>query len=459
MKKRIALGLSMVALSTFSNAQNSFNAIKTSQRGGVIAATLNPAELAGMPQRFDFNLVGIDMSLSNSLVPLTSSKIGDFSDPKKLFFDNVSKDPFNANINLELMGPSIAYAINKNTSFGIITRGRAAISFNDIDLNLAKSILETDLSKTTLPYNLSSARNQSFNIMNWFEIGVTGATRIINTPQHSVKIGMTAKGIMPGANATAYANNMNITLDSNSAGKAVLKNSTANVGIGFSGPSDVLNSMTGNLFGAPKGFGFDAGINYEYKNAKTGKYIIRAGASLTDIGTVEFTSDPNNNNEYALNTNGGELVLNDIKGDNFDKIIASLEATGKVTKVNSVTTYNVQLPMAANLYADVNLWKPFYVTMHMQRQANSSDNPRALKAANFITITPRIVSRFIEIYAPFTFSEVAGNLIGAGMKIGPLYMGSSSIISALGSDNSKQFDFHFGLRMGFGNTANAGSSK
>lgn len=454
MKKKLLIGLSLTAISLATQAQNSFNAIKTSQRGGVIAATLNPAELAGMPQRFDFNLVGFDLSVSNNLVPLTSSKMGDFSDPKKLFFDKVSTEPFNARINLDVLGPSLAYAINKKTTFGISTRARAFISFNDMDLNLAKSILETDVTKLSLPYNLASSRNQSFNIMNWFEIGVSGATRIINTPQHTVKIGMTAKGIMPGANGGFYANNMNITIDTMN-NSAVLKNSTANVGIGYSGASDVLNSVAGNLFGAPKGFAFDAGISYEFKNAKTGKYIVRAGASLVDVGTVEFTSDPNKNNQYALNTNGGNLQLNKISGKNFDEIIASLEATGMVTKVNSETTYTVQLPMAANLYADVNVWKPFYVTLHMQRQANSSDNPRALKAANYFTVTPRIVSRFIEIYAPFTFSEVAGNLIGAGMKVGPLYLGSSSLISAMTSDESKQVDVHFGIRMGFGNTLKA----
>jgi hypothetical protein len=134
----------------------------------------------------------------------------------------------------------------------------------------------------------------------------------------------------------------------------------------------------------------------------------------------------------------------------LDKVQSELKANGVIQEVNKTETeIEVKLPMAINVYADVNVWKPFFVTLQMQQRASSNDNPRNLMANNYFAITPRIVSRFIEIYTPFTFTENAGNMIGAGMKVGPLYFGSSSIISAIASE-SKQVDFHFGIRMGFG---------
>jgi hypothetical protein len=53
-------------------AQNSFNAIKTSSRGGILTTLVNPADLAGMPQKFDFNLIGFDLNVSNNTLNFTS---------------------------------------------------------------------------------------------------------------------------------------------------------------------------------------------------------------------------------------------------------------------------------------------------------------------------------------------------------------------------------------------------
>jgi hypothetical protein len=282
--------------------------------------------------------------------------------------------------------------------------------------------------------------------LNWFEIGASGATSLLNNDRHSLKIGGTVKAIFSGFYANTYLNQANMTVNVDSANKKAYLTGTGTLGMTYTNTN--ISDIAGNVMGSPSGFGVDAGISYQYKNVKTGKYIVRAGVALNDIGFTKFTVDQKNNKEYTVTANNVD-VSKYISSD-LDKVQSELKANGVIQEVNKTETeIEVKLPMAINVYADVNVWKPFFVTLQMQQRASSNDNPRNLMANNYFAITPRIVSRFIEIYTPFTFTENAGNMIGAGMKVGPLYFGSSSIISAVASE-SQQVDFHFGIRMGFG---------
>ena len=45
--------LLFVIISFHLSAQNAYNGIRTSKRAGILGATINPAELANMPQKVD----------------------------------------------------------------------------------------------------------------------------------------------------------------------------------------------------------------------------------------------------------------------------------------------------------------------------------------------------------------------------------------------------------------------
>jgi hypothetical protein len=444
--KKIFLIFGIGTMSLASFAQGSFNAIKTSQRAGILSTLINPAEMAGMPQKVDIHLFGMDVNVNNSLVSLSSTNTSKFDNPKELFFGNKSDGkPFNATIGIDILGPGVAYAVNKKTTFGLMTRARVMFTMNDIDLNLGKSLLNTSVNDIASGYKINT-NSQSFSTLNWFEIGASGATSLLNSDRHSLKIGGTVKAIFSGFYANTYLSQANMNVRVDSANKTAYLSGTGTLGMTYTNPN--ISDIAGNIMGSPSGFGVDAGISYQYKNVKTGKYIVRAGVALNDIGFTKFTLDQKNNKEYTVTANNVD-VSKYISSD-LDKVQSELKANGVIQEVNKTETeIEVKLPMAINVYADVNVWKPFFVTLQMQQRASSNDNPRNLMANNYFAITPRIVSRFIEIYTPFTFTENAGNMIGAGMKVGPLYFGSSSIISAVASE-SQQVDFHFGIRMGFG---------
>lgn len=450
MKKTIYI-FSFIAVSMTSiMAQNSFNAIKTSQRGGILTTLVNPADLAGMPQKFDLNIVGFDLTVANNIVNFTSSELGKTSDFKDRFFNNATTEGLNVRVNLDVVGPSLAIALNKKTAVGLITRARMNMALNNIDIITGKAIVDgTYSSSTSLPYTTPRINNMSANLNGWGELGAVISTEIFKDVRHSVKIGGTLKGIFAGSYANTYLSNFSMTFDTTAAGRLQLRNGSGNLGIEYSGNSDPLKSVSDNLFGAPTGLGIDAGISYQYKNIETGKYIFKLGASLLDLGSMRISLNKNNSRQFTINSSA-IIDPKTISGKDLDAIITNIKNTGAVTEQASDTSITVNLPMALNLQADVNVWKAFYVTLNLQRRATDELNPRSMQAANYLTLTPRMMTRFIELYMPFTFAEVQGTTIGAGFKLGPLYIGSTSLISALMSEKNKAIDFHFGIRAGFG---------
>lgn len=440
----IAGGLFITSLSS----QNSFNAIKTSKRGGILTTLINPADLAGMPQKFDLNIIGVDMNVSNNTVNLTD--IGSTDSLKERLFNKATAEGLSMRVNADIVGPSIAIALNKKTTVGLITRGRIMVAGNRLDVALVKSILDgTIADNVSLPYNSPSINYMNANAFSWAELGAVGATEIYKDKHHSLKIGGTIKVLFSGAYANTYVNNFKFRLYKDAAtNKPMIDNASGDLGIEYTGSSDPLKDMSKNIIGGPSGLAFDAGVSYQLRNTKNGNYIVKLGASILDIGSMRYQLDRNNSRLFSINRGPHDPTA--VQGNNLDEIINSIKANGIATEIPTDTNIIVNLPMAYNFLADVNIWKPFFVTLNMQRRATNAENARSMQALNYFTITPRIATRFVEIYVPFSFTDVQGTTVGAGLKLGPLYAGSSSLISAMASNENKAVDFHFGLRAGFG---------
>jgi hypothetical protein len=430
-------------------AQNSFNAIKTSNRGGILTTLVNPADLAGMPQKFDFNLIGFDLNVSNNTLNFTSSELGKTDDIKNRFLNSAAPEGFTMRVNADIVGPSLAIALNKKTTVGLITRGRVSVAMNNIDVALGKSIIDGQLPGTVSGsvYQSPDITNMSMNVVGWAELGLTGSREIFKDKHHSLKIGGTVKALFSGAYANIYMNNLKFTATESGSAVAI-SNASGNLGMEYNGSNDPLKDISSNLIGGPSGVAFDAGISYQLLGKKPGQYIVKLGASLLDIGSMNFNLNRTNSRQFSINP--GPHDPTKVQGSDIDAIIASVKSNNIATELSSDTNIIVKLPMAYNFQADVNVWKPFFVTFNLNRRATNAENARSMQALNYLTITPRIASRFIEVYMPFTFAEVQGTTIGAGLKLGPLYLGSSSLVSALASNENKAIDFHFGLRAGFG---------
>jgi hypothetical protein len=236
-------------------------------------------------------------------------------------------------------------------------------------------------------------------------------------------------------------------------GNVFLTNATAGVNFAYSGslsnsfnnPEDIYQS----LFGGLNGFAADFGINYMRKSTLS-DYKLKIGASVRNIGSMTFKGENNQTTNYKLSIQGAQaLNLNQFDGsESPQEIENTLFTNGFLTKVDQKTDLVVKLPTVFNLYADLQIVPTLNVTAFIQQKVNDNSGNDQINAQNSISITPRFNTKFIEIFAPIGFQELAGTTAGLGFRLGGFFLGSNSIITAL-NQNSKQIDAYFGFRFGF----------
>ncbi|HJU45856.1 MAG TPA: hypothetical protein VJ647_03685, partial [Chitinophagaceae bacterium] len=66
---------------------------------------------------------------------------------------------------------------------------------------------------------------------------------------------------------------------------------------------------------------------------------------------------------------------------------------------------------------------------------------------NGFAVTPRFEGKAVGVYVPVNYNELTKLNAGVSFRFGPLFVGSGSVLTAL-FGNSKQADFHFGIRFG-----------
>lgn len=450
MKKINICTLLFIIISFHLSAQNAYNGIRTSKRAGILGATINPAELANMPQKVDVHFVGFDFNLANNVVNLTPSSIGNLDSFVDKFFNQVTPEGFTLRLNMDVMGPGGAYAINDKMTAGLFTRARLQMAVNNIDVVAGKALARSEtIENAMLPYTTPTINNMSMNLVGWTEIGGSFAMNLYNSEQHSLSGGASIKALFLGGYANAFLTNFKATIDTTASGNVRISNGSGEIGMEHTGSNDPLEDVGSNFMGSPKGIGFDLGATYQYKDKKTGEYILKLGASIVDIGSMSASMNAKNSRSFRINpiTNFDPST---IQGDNMDDIINNIKATGIASEVPIDSTQSINLPTAFNLTADWNIWKSFYLTAHMQRPMTKKENPRSLIAPDFISFTPRISFRVFEAYMPLSFSSLQGTTLGLGVKVGPVYFGTGSLLSAAFSESNKAVDFHFGFRAGFG---------
>ena len=131
MKKNILLLLFVIS-SALLEAQ-SYSGFLTDNYSGVNSVIVNPANITDSRFKLDINLVGASFFAGNDYygVNVMDALKDDYS-----FDAEAEKSPTtdnNAAINVDIMGPSFMFNLNKNSSIAVFTRLRSMTSINEIN--------------------------------------------------------------------------------------------------------------------------------------------------------------------------------------------------------------------------------------------------------------------------------------------------------------------------------------
>lgn len=457
MKKICLLVFTLLSYSGFS--QDHFAGLNTSSRVGILNASLNPAELANMSNRFEINAIGLSFNVSNNKIGY--SDLFSNSDLQTLLFKGT--DPVNMRIDAEALGLGFAIKYRK-WGFAVTSKAHGKLDVVDVDPKLGDALVNSGLNSAFGSSTISNNYNQRLNGTTWGEVGFTLSRNLINKAKYKLNVGATFKLLFPGSYANLGLDKFQGTI-TNTSGQVYLNNTTADLNIAYSGglasSFSSFNDYSQSVFGGLNGFSGDIGINYQWKdqpetNPKKNwnKYKLNLGMSIRNIGSMTFKNDNNHATNYRLNiqpTIANPLGLNLNQFDNVDnlqQVETILINQGYLNVTPQKKDFTVKLPTLFTAYADVKIISKVFITGYIQQKLNDNNANDQITVQNSFTLTPRVNLGFFEFFSPWTHNEVSGLNGGVGFRIGGFYMGSGSIVTALIND-TKQADFYTGWRWAF----------
>ncbi len=456
MKKLFLLTVAVITANCVLYSQPS--AYKGGNHTGIYGVFSNPANIAANEYKWQFNLLSAGAVVANDNVKVG---LGDFGDLENRLLDGDEKQ-LSGIVNLDLIGPSFSYQINSKHAIAFTTRVRGFGNIGTLDTKFAEAITSDDMQ--SLVYNLSTG-NQKVTVNGWSEIGASWGGVLMNKENHCFKAGVTLKFLRGAGNSFVDVQDLRgvITADINSKGnvKPYLTDASGSLYLVSSGV-DMFNddiSVSDFTKSNGTGVGFDIGFTYEYRETsdsekdsfgiKNNQYKFKVGLALLDIGSLSYNSTDGSAYHYTLNIpKGQKLYLRELDGS--IKSMQNYLAKSPYAKKKSISeSYKPSLPTTLNFMVDYYWGYDFFT--EFSGQISLIDKDKKVENAyyyNGFTLTPRYEMESIGIALPINYNSISDLNAGLTLRMGPLMVGSGSIITALLSEH-KQADLFIGLRFGF----------
>ncbi|KQC31720.1 flagellar motor protein MotB [Flagellimonas eckloniae] len=442
--KRLMLFVIFISITNISNAQ-SYVGFLTDNYSGIHGVISNPSNIVDSRLKIDINLIGASAFFGNDYIGFNLNNA--FSDFNKTFDEAATFPSANNSLawNIDVLGPAVMFNLDENNSLAFFTRGRAFFNANDIDGNILEKEGGFDENEDFLINE--GVISGSFNL--WAEIGVTYARVLLNREQHFLKGGISVKYLQSAGHAYIFSDGLSVNYDADSrlaetSGELIFANSsTSDEGGNF----DINN---GN------GFAVDIGFTYEWRpdhanyakldangnsiiNKGKNKYKLKFGVSVTDIGQIKNSNG--RESTYDLNT------TQDI--DNFDGTDLEEALEQNFDLISTTPSLNSIMPAALHTNMDWNINSKFYLNTNLDMPLTARNKINANRSMSQVSLTPRYESTLFSLYSPISVVQYVGLQWGAGLRFGPIYMGSGSIMSAIVGKNTKSIDLYAGLKIPF----------
>ncbi len=435
----------LLLFSVYMLRAQSYEGLLTDNYNGVHGVLSNPANIADSRLKLDINLMGVSAFFGNNYL---SATLGDaFNDIDKTF-DDAKTTPKSNNFiaaNLDILGPSAMLSLSEKHSVALYTRARIFANVDDID-------------GSTIDKEGGFDENEDFSINEgdlsgelnlWTEIGAAYARVLMDKDEHFLKGGLTLK-YLSGIHH-AYLNGSEVTVDYNAATEEVATNGTLTHGYDVGGDDSLGDAFN---FGQSTGLGADIGFVYEWRpdyedqklvdlngnkisNRGINKYKLKFGASITDIGSInnkggEQQTYDLNKVQSIDNFEGDDLE--DALKNNFD-VIGGLQESSKTG-----------LPTALHANVDWNIYSKFYLNLNSDISLRGENKLNTHHIQNQVSLTPRLETAWLSIYSPISLMREIGFRWGAGLRAGPFYLGSGSVLTSI-LGQTKSLDIYAGLKV------------
>lgn len=455
-----------------------FLGISTGNYAGVTGVMLQPASIVDSRHKFDINLFSTGINYSNNyflvnkdaLLKFNKKNFEDYSTFKERYLSEANLPAgerafFNIN-NRTQLPLSFMATIGEKSAIALNLQSRSIIQGRGITGELAK-LAYNGFYFPPLNNKVINASGFNLNSLNWVEAGLTYGRVLLNSDKHFIKAAFTGKYLGGVASFNMGSNDVRLSVNSDSS----INLNTSNFNYNHNKNADFDMVFDKNYRPDDNAFGFDAGLVYEYRGnidkfryirkddeksyvedrRDINKYILKLGISLLDVGMFRFNK-PANVNSFRADINNWNLHnANYNTVAEFDTALANRV----VAIANDPRFYNVYLPTALSVQADLKFVRGLFLNAMVYRPISiGSSAGKRFNNYGFYTITPRWERRHFGIYLPYTFTDkndltdYRQNRLGATLRVGPFFVGSSNLGSMLFKDNLSAADVHVGFKVG-----------
>jgi hypothetical protein len=419
--------------------------LQSSNYGGLYRATYNPSVLGGAKQKWQINIGTLGGSINyryfvflgkNSLFyPLLSSHSTKELYGRSRTMGSLTEDPLH--LVSEIRWPSAMYSIDERQGIAIQFRSRGYVTGNNLPDPIRNMYFRRLDTGETPPMSAQSWGKFNLVQQNFSEVSFTYGIQLLDLDAHKFRVGFTGKRVFAAriGYINAAAEQFSILPEAANNEMSELHLSNLTYESGYSRPTERLK--LGGLFDADvsgTGWGYDLGVTYElgkfWKNTaeqfdQNPQYILRLGASLTDVGNIRYKTGHSRvtsgfQERYTMNQTALETVGDRGPQGFMDLLPAQNDSTFSAT---------VRLPQALHLEADIQLVKGFFLNLSQTKRYKSRNSEILdIYQPNVFTVTPRFEDEDSDFAFPISFIE--GNKrpsIGAVAHFGPVFLGFSNI--------------------------------
>lgn len=438
---RIILSTAAVLLLQQTAVAQSFPGYNNSNYAGIYGVLSNPASAAGYRYKWDVNIIGADVNAGNTYVSMPKSKLLHMPDTLRLnrdyFLDQGANRLQNGWAMGEVVLPSVLYAIDPKQSVSFVWRMRSSGNAGNVPTPIA-NFFGINYPNPDYTMKSLSIRQVDASAHVWHELGLSYARVLKETYSGRLKGGITLK-LLSGVSA-GYASAKDINFTLNNRRDASITSGT--LSYAYNKEMDQWQSPVQRnlqLF-HNAGIGADIGFIYEYRPDNGGfgayndddvdDYKFRIGVSVTDIGRIKYTKAPINTD---LSLVKDHVVPNDLEYRHKESLQQYARRLNQYfTPLPTDSTFAMTLPTALNLMGDYNIDGRFFVSANavIALTAGRKNIAKTYALTNF-NITPRYETRWFGAYLPLTINHNGQADVGAGVRVGPLLLGSSTIFTNL----------------------------
>ena len=449
-------------------AAQDLGGIQNGNFGGIHAVLNNPAHVAQSKFRWDFNVLTFSQFGGSTAPVYGLSHLQYARKPIEFVKHSMPNEHGNSDIPLAttITGPSLMWDAGVYSGMAVTTRLRMMGGATNGDNYLLQQWASNwNAAFLNGPHQFTQPGQSSLESTIWGELGVTYGVVMLNTHTHYLKLGVTGRYL--GGLGSGYFKMTDVkgTINSTTENRPFIENTTGKVDFSKSlyHPESLSANFT-EVFNN-RGWGGDVGFIYEFrppsyrapdeddvaKNRDIAKYRFRLGASLLDVGNINFERDYASAGEFYLDINNGEKVHLDefaaLQADSLRDFMIFRE--DRFTPAYSYDDINFRVRMPTRLQADVDVHikGDFFVNLQaaFPIQPKKSIYKVVHQYPSQYVLTPRLEGKRLGVFMPISLISGYKPGVGLAVEAGPFFAGSSNLLS-LARNKGEFFHAFAGLR-------------